>query len=306
MAETLKQRSKLVAHTLQRTLSAPRGEPANPVLLGVSAPRQAKPGTTFTARFAAYVQEREDMVFSQLRRLDANPAEGDVQTVVGMPPSRDGRWVVGAPVTVRASGLYLQVNPESQSFEWNGTVNIVSFLVSVTEGAPNATTQLCFEAFIEAIPVAFIPLNVVIGRSSSVEDPVTVTAPPIASAFACYASKDAPVVALLVSALKRWDPHADVFMDCLDLTPNQDWRKELEQLIPSKDMFLLFWSSNASRSRWVAWELEHARSSKGIDWIRPMPIEDPETAPPPDFLRHLHFRDKYLVMSEPFLRRKER
>ena len=165
------------------------------------------------------------------------------------------------------------------------------------------TTQLCFEAFIEAVPVAFIPLNLVIGRSTSVEDPVTVSARPMSSAFACYASKDAAVVALLLSSLKRWDPHADVFMDCLDLTPNQDWRKELERLIPSKDWFLLFWSINASRSPWVEWELQHDRSSKGIDWIRPMPIEDPETAPPPDFLQHLQFRDKYLLVREAFLRR---
>jgi hypothetical protein len=37
-----------------------------------------------------------------------------------------------------------------------------------------------------------------------------------------------------------------------------------------------------------------------------MPIEDPETAPPPDFLQHLQFRDKYLVVRESFLRRKKR
>ena len=91
-------------------------------------------------------------------------------------------------------------------------------------------------------------------------------------------------------------------MDCLDLTPNENWKHQLEQVIPTKDAFLLFWSTSASKSPWVAWELQHARSTKGLEWIRPMPIDDPETAPPPDFLQHLHFRDKYLIARQAFLR----
>jgi serine/threonine protein kinase len=305
IAGMLARRSKQATKTLEQTIKQPRERPPYPVLLGVSAPRQAKRGVTFTARFAAYVPQREDVVVNQLRQLDAIATEDSVQTVAGLPPSRGGGWLIGAPVTVRLSGAHLQVHPETQSFEWNGSVNLVSFLVSVPEAAPDVTTQLCFEAFIEAVPVAFIPVNLVIGSRPSVGNPSTVVARPLSSAFACYASKDAPVVALLLSALKRWDPDADVFMDCLDLAPNQNWRNELERVIPSKDWFLLFWSINASRSPWVAWELQHARSAKGVDWIRPMPIDDPETAPPPDFLRHLHFRDQYQLVREASRQRED-
>jgi hypothetical protein len=281
-----------------------RGEAARPVLLGVSAPRLVKPATTFTVRFAAYVQDRQESVVDRLRDLDA-AAGGDVQIAAGLPPNRGGGWLIGTPVTVRLSGEHLEAKPKTQSFEWNGAVNIVSFVVSVDDAAPAATTQVCFEAFIEGVPVAFIPLNLVVGERIAHGDPVTAVTRPLSSAFACYASKDAATVALLVSALKRWDPEADVFMDCLDLTPNQKWQTELERVIPSKDWFLLFWSTNASQSSWVAWELDHARLSKGVDWIRPMPIDDPETAPPPEFLRHLHFRDKYLIVREACRRRED-
>jgi hypothetical protein len=41
----------------------------------------------------------------------------------------------------------------------------------------------------------------------------------------------------------------------------------------------------------------------GLEWIMPMPIEHPETVPPPDFLQHLHFRDKFLMARPAFLRR---
>jgi tetratricopeptide (TPR) repeat protein len=285
----------------------PPGQPLpvdDPVLLGVSAPRRGNPGATFPARFAAYVKTRESAVEDHLRRLD-DALRGNVQTVVGLPPARGGRWMIGAPITVRVNGEHLKVKPSVQSFEWNGSENVVSFLVTVDTAAPHGTTQLCFEAFMEGVPVAFIPLNLVIGSQTADADLVTTTARPLSSAFASYASKDAPVVALLLSALKRWDPHAEVFMDCLDLTPNENWKHQLEQVIPSKDAFLLFWSTNASKSPWVAWELQHARSTKGLEWIRPMPIDDPETAPPPDFLQHLHFRDKYLIARQAFLRLEE-
>jgi tetratricopeptide (TPR) repeat protein/predicted Ser/Thr protein kinase len=310
--------AKAAAATLARELSKRRSskrterlsEPdqphqsADPVLLGVSAPRRANPGTTFTTRFVAYVKRLEETVKDRLQQLDADAAHGNVQTVVGMSPARGGRWRIGTPVSVRLTVEGVKVHPEIQSFEWNGAENMVSFLVSVPRTASHGTTQLCFEAFIEGVPVAFIPLNVAIGSGTPDRDPVTVTARPMSSAFASYASNDAPTVALLLSALKRWDPQADVFMDCLDLTPNENWRHELEQVIPTKDAFLLFWSTNASKSQWVAWELQHARSTKGVEWIRPMPIDDPEVVPPPDFLQHLHFRDKYLIARQAFLQLK--
>jgi hypothetical protein len=278
----------------------------DPVLLGVSAPRRAAPGATFTARFVAYVKTHEEAVKTRLHQLDADPEGLNVQSVVGLSPDRGGRWVIGTPVTVRASGNQLRVKPDIQSFEWNGAENLVSFVIAVAETAPHGTTQLCFEVFIEGVPVAFIPLNVAIASASAPGDLVTATARPLSSAFASYASKDAPNVALLLSGLTRWDRGADIFMDCLDLTPNEHWRHELERVIPTKDVFLLFWSINASKSPWVAWELQHARSTKGLDWIRPMPIDDPDQAPPPEFLQQLHFRDRYLIARQAFLRLDER
>ena len=272
------------------------------VQLGVSAPYEATPGGVFTARFVAYVDELSDVVAEQLRGLDAN-VDGGSHAVLGVAPDRAAGWRVGAPITVRVSGEHLRAQPSTRSFEWNGRQNLLSFLVTVDSNAPTDQVALCFEAFIEGVSVAFIPLILTIGDSGRTRE-LGLTREPVAStAFASYASADSPVVAACLSALQRWDPGLDIFMDCLDLTPNAEWQEELQRVIPTRETFLLFWSVKASQSRWVAWELQHAKASKGLGWIRPMPLDDPAIAPPPDDLKHLHFRDRYLMAREAFRRR---
>jgi hypothetical protein len=155
------------------------------------------------------------------------------------------------------------------------------------------------------VSVAFIPMTLTIGEHEATSELDLKSEPVASTAFASYASGDASLVAACLSALKRWDPDLEIFMDCLDLTPNSEWQRELQRVIPTKDAFLLFWSVNASRSRWVAWELQHAKATKGLGWIRPMPIDDPHLAPPPDDLKHLHFGDRYLIARQAFLRRAE-
>jgi hypothetical protein len=285
------------------TASSPPEEPVPlppRVLLGVSAPSQVNVGATFIARFVAYVEEMAAQVKERLRELDQQTA-GGVQISLGLTPAGGGRWREGTPVTVRVSGKHIKAEPATQSFEWNGRENLVSFVIAVTDDAPKTGIQIVFEAFIEGVSVAFVPLGLRIGEATTDEAPSTFTGRPASTAFASYSSKDAPLVALCLSALKRWDPHLDVFMDCLDLTPNESWKEELERIIPTRDAFFLFWSVNAMNSKWVAWELNKAVSEKGLDCVRPMPIDDPELAPPPETLKHLHFRDRYMLARQGFL-----
>ena len=70
-----------------------------------------------------------------------------------------------------------------------------------------------------------------------------------------------------LSALKHWDPDIDVFIDCLDLRRYDAWKRQLEYQIPTKDTFLLFWSVNAMKSKWVAWEIDVAEARRGLEDI---------------------------------------
>ena len=270
-----------LAHDLASVLEAvesPAAAPAERVLLGVSAPVHTTPGSTFTARFVAYSKDFEAIVQRQLLELDRD-VEGGSHAVLGLTPDREGHWRIGTPVTVRVSGAHIRAEPSTRAFEWNGSENLLSFVLEVEPQAPACVIPLCFEAFIEGVSVAFIPLSVTIGAEREAREVGTFSQPVLSSAFASYASHDASLVALCLSALKRWDPGLDIFMDCLDLTPNEEWQGELKRVIPSKEVFLLFWSVSASKSPWVAWELQQAKASKGLGWIRPMPIEDPAIVP---------------------------
>jgi len=265
--------------------------------MGVSAPRTARAGSTFIARLAVYVERRENSVAEKLRL--ANPA---ALTLLGITPDRMLRWQIGTPVTVRVGGVHLEVDQAERSFEWSGSENILSFLVRVATDTPPIMTQLCFEVFIQGVPIAFVPIDLSVGNDSESKDLTTTNVHLPSTAFASYASADASIVAACISALHRWDNALDVFMDCLDLTPNESWQRELESVIASKDVFLLFWSVNAMRSKWVQWEYETAKATRGLQQIRPMPLDDPELAPPPPELGHLHFRDRYMMARQAFLK----
>jgi hypothetical protein len=286
--------------------SAPPAPPAppapEPVLLGVSAPRRVEPGGMFSARFVAYIQVLEERVRQQLNELDGDEA----QSALGIAPDRAARWEIGTPVTVRLeAGPHISVRPPGASFEWSGRHNLVSFSLTVAPDAPAVRTQLRFEAFIEGLPVAFIPLDIAIGQRID-SSRVTRSTRPHATAFASYSSLDAQAVTLCLSALSRWDAGLKIFMDCLDLKPNEPWRKELERVILEQDAFFLFWSANAMKSKWVDWEWRHASAKKGIDVIQPFPLDDPAVAPPPPELQHLHFRDRYMMAREALARVAER
>ena len=170
----------------------------------------------------AYVESRETVVVSRLAAL-AGPTES--ATIVGVPPMRGGRWRRGTPVTVLASGEHLRFSHSKQSFEWNGREQILSFPVFTDEGLRPRTTVLCFEVFIDDLPVARVSLDIRVSQHVTDQSTAQVVVRAPETAFASYASKDRALVALCLSALHRHDPGLHVFMDCLDLKPNAEWQK---------------------------------------------------------------------------------
>jgi hypothetical protein len=51
--------------------------------------------------------------------------------------------------------------------------------------------------------------------------------------------------------MKKIRPELDIFLDVLSLRSGQDWDQQLRLQIPEKDVFFLFWSLNASKSKEV-------------------------------------------------------
>lgn len=264
---------------------------AEPVMLAVAAPRHARPALSFTASFSAYVAAARAAAEQHLKDL----GEAGDRVVMDLAPDRQPRWRTGAPVTVRLSGAHLQISPAERNFDWNGRENTVTFAVTVDGNAPAARVQLCFQVFLGPVEISAINIGLELDAGAAAAPASATSLPAPSSAFASYSSKDAALVTQRLSTLAHWAPTLDIFQDCLDLVPNEDFKPQLAIQIAARDVFLLFWSRNAMASPWVRWELDTARTNPGIAAILPMPLEDPAIAPPPPGFEEKHLRDRYLT-----------
>lgn len=271
------------------------------VFLGVSAPRVVKPRAKFVARFAAYVKGVECVLKARLEALSQDPS----QVHLGFTPNQASHWKVGTPVTVRLSGDGFTCSPSQARFEWSGHENLLSFVVSASGDLGEGVAVLTFEASIEGVPVALIPLEIEVGATLD-PSPRQNAAALARSGFASYASIDRSRVMDKLGALSAYDATLDIFTDCLDLRPGEVWKQRLEAVIPTREIFLLFWSRAAARSSWVEWEWRTALASKGIKAIHPVPLEAPQLAPPPPELSSLHFNDRYLMVRDAERRQAEK
>jgi hypothetical protein len=115
----------------------------------------------------------------------------------------------------------------------------------------------------------------------------------IRRAFASYASQDRRDVLRCVQGIQA--NGAKVFLDIVDFRSGQAWEPALYREIDESDIFYLFWSRDAAKSPWVDREWRHALEKRGIDFISPVPLEDPRDAPPPVELQEKHFNDMLLA-----------
>ena len=266
---------------------SPEESRAKPVLLAASAPRSCSPGATFTAALVAYVAEARASAIKKLADLGES-GDRRVEDVAA------SAWRIGAPITVRLTGEGASVTPPAIAFDWNGRENLAAFSVRVEESARGAVA-LTFEIEVAGILVAFIPMRVAPGASSDAQRTARVESSLPGSAFASYSSQDAEPVTQRLSTLSRWAPGLDIFQDCLDLSPGEAFKPQLEKQIAGRDVFLLFWSRQAALSPWVRWEYTTALQCKGLPRILAMPLEDPAIAPPPPELAELHQRDRFML-----------
>ena len=111
------------------------------------------------------------------------------------------------------------------------------------------------------------------------------------SAFVSYASADRAKVVARIQGIQLACPDMDLFFDVESLRRGEHWEGRLYQEIADRDLFYLFWSSNAAASDWVRKELQFAVSRKSLDYIEPIPLEPPEICSPPESLSGKHFND---------------
>jgi predicted component of type VI protein secretion system len=264
---------------------------SDPVWFAVTAPSRMPASRTFVAALMVHVESLRAVAERQLQHIGGPQAE----SLMDLAPHRQSGWRTGAPVTVRLRAEGGHVEPEAHAFEWNGRLHLAAFQVH-PDAADASPLQLTFHVLLAGVPMACIPLHV---EREVGDSPVAQHVRPApSSAFASYASADAPSVGLCLSALTRWAPGLAIFQDCLDLRPGEAFKPQLERRIAESEAFLLFWSRRAAASPWVRWELDVARRGKAPDALVPMPLEDPALAPPPPDLADRHWRDRFMMARQ--------
>jgi hypothetical protein len=95
--------------------------------------------------------------------------------------------------------------------------------------------------------------------------------------------------------MRKAAPNLEVFIDVASLRSGQRWEAELRRVVPTRDVFYLFWSREASQSEWVEREWRLALEQRGLAYIDPVPLVSPAEVPPPRELVELHFNDWMLA-----------
>jgi hypothetical protein len=256
------------------------------VHLGAATPRALSESQEFVARFAAYTLEYREEV---RRAIEAEAPLADARFELSA-----CRWRRGTKVNVRLSSSHIEVADPHQEFRWNGAWHLLRFDAKVVSDVEDSSIVLQFDVAAESMPIVKLRSEVFVHPSGRGQDSVQhlVEKPAPRSAFASYARKDRRDVLGRVRSLQIFTG-IDVFLDCLSVRPGEKWKSTLCREIFNRDIFWLFWSREARKSKWVDWEWRTALREKSIEGIQPHPLEPAELAPPPDELSALQFGAMY-------------
>jgi hypothetical protein len=260
------------------------------VEFSVFAPHRILPKRPFILDVWAYLPTDYQDVLKR-----ANQVERDVSAgrKTGVPVAR------GTLLTVTVQIPLLKIADPTDTIFWDGEPTSASFIVEVPETIkPDAISGQAFISVdgLRLAKVVFL-ISVAAAEDQQYVDQSS-TCEIVHTAFASYASKDRDDVLSRIQGMQKINPDLDIFLDVLSLRSGDDWATKLNEQVPSKDVFYLFWSAHAAQSEWVEKEWRLALEKRGIDYIDPVPMTNPQDAPPPKELKALHFNDRYLAHIE--------
>jgi TIR domain len=113
--------------------------------------------------------------------------------------------------------------------------------------------------------------------------------------FTSYSHRDLQVV----EATERYGRTLgdEYIRDLIYLRSGELWNDQLQQLVRRSDVFQLFWSVNAARSKYVEDEWRYALSLNRSKFVRPTYWQEPMPEPP-ELLRGIHFH-RLITETQP-------
>jgi CHAT domain-containing protein/TIR domain-containing protein len=185
-------------------------------------------------------------------------------------------------------------NPPQASFSWFEDWHCAEFRFQAMPGRPGFALEsdlpgrLSF--YVSSVLAADVPFDVKLTLSPQTKpdrgDFRRAEARPYQSVFISYSNSDALVVDALEEAYAALG--LSPLRDIRFLRPGEEWQPKLLEKIDEADVFQLFWSSRARKSKWVKAEWRHALGLERPFFVRPVYWEKPMPQPPKE-LASLHF-----------------
>jgi serine/threonine protein kinase len=265
----------------------PTRQSADHADFSVMAPKLIQPDRHFVIEVWVAPTEQREIMLEQATRS-------------GRMIERAGRSSINidrdALITVILKLPDFEVDHPVETLGWNGDIRNVGFIVKAPASLAPGVYPGVAKLLQNQIPFASIVFDLEVAAfEQPVEGlkPLSAHVQRIARAFASYASVDRSEVLRRVQGIQALG--TNVFLDIVNLRSGHHWESTLYREIEASDCFFLFWSRNASKSKWVEREWRYALKLRGLDFINPLPLEDPRGIPPPTELSSKHFNDMLLA-----------
>jgi serine/threonine protein kinase len=256
----------------------------------MTAPARLSVGQTAEIRLWAHLENQRRAVLERAKDILGG------SRIKKMIAESEGPFSVprGSHVEIRLKVEGIVIRNRSKWLVWAGEVGTTSFLADVPlSSAPGPHAGLA-SIRIGGAEVAKMEFVLFVAKTARPLKKIPIRLAKHKRAFASYASQDRDSVVARIQGMQKAAPGLDVFLDVVKLRSGQYWEEEVTKQIVASDVFYLFWSHHAMASQWVDKEWRCAYNTRGLDFIDPVPLEDPATAPPPRELAGKHFNDPLL------------
>ncbi|MGC1298618.1 MAG: type VI secretion system ImpA family N-terminal domain-containing protein [Alloacidobacterium sp.] len=267
--------------------SAPAPSPnSQKVDFTLAAPAAVAPGIPFELFVWAHESQERARILARVRE------ELNVRDVLARTKG-PVRISSGTLLSVRLEIPGAVIGDPEDRMVWEGESTSVSFVVTLPESS--RWVRFSGSAWVYANGVQVVRISFVVSVSGNAAGMAEAQNMRYRNAFASYASEDRDAVLGRIQGICKVAPEMEIFLDVVSLRSGQNWELELWRVIPASDIFYLFWSSHARKSKWVEKEWRCALRERGIEFIDPIPLESPAESPPPPELSSLHFNDWMLA-----------
>jgi cell division protein FtsZ len=275
--------------------------PVDQVDVSAFAPRQCNPDSRFLIQVFLHVPlDRESAI-----RL---ASEKDPETEARGVDTLDVDLVRGEKIDIVVDAPDFKILEPRVTIIWRGRPKSCDFESLVPATISMGQHRISVHVLRHCVPVGRINFIIKVAHSTTRYSNVIVgdSSRRYCSAFISYASSDRIKALRCAQALRA--ARISVFQDVLSLNPGERWEHKLYRQIDLCDLFILCWSTAASKSDWVLKETLYAlscqsRSEHRLPDIAPAILEGPPPPERPEQLKDIHFNDPiaYIIAAEEAL-----